>query len=199
MKYIYLKKNKTRLIVLLHGTGGNENSLLNLGEYIDENASLLGVRGNIDENGLNRFFKRLRPGIFDEENLYDETENLANFIEKFADDEGFNLDEVVMLGYSNGANILGSLLFRKNLNIKSAILMHPMVPTREVIIDEMKTTKILVTAGVNDSMVPVTETNDLFSLISKKYQNIKLEWLNQGHGISKQEIDLIKEWYQTIK
>jgi phospholipase/carboxylesterase len=183
----------------LHGTGGNENSLLNLGEYIDENASLLGVRGNIDENGLNRFFKRLRPGIFDEENLYDETENLANFIEKFADDEGFNLDEVVMLGYSNGANILGSLLFRKNLNIKSAILMHPMVPTREVIIDEMKTTKILVTAGVNDSMVPVTETNDLFSLISKKYQNIKLEWLNQGHGISKQEIDLIKEWYQTIK
>jgi phospholipase/carboxylesterase len=198
MKYIYLEKNKKRLIILLHGTGGNENSLLSLGEYIDENASLLGVRGNIDENGLNRFFKRLRPGVFDIENLYYETENLSNFIEKFVDDEAFNIDEVVLLGYSNGANILGSLLLRKNLAIKAAILMHPMVPTREVLISNPKETKILITAGVNDSMVPVAETKELFDILAKNYKNSTLEWFNQGHGIGKQEIDFIKEWYKTI-
>jgi phospholipase/carboxylesterase len=198
MKYIYLEKNKKRLIVLLHGTGGNENSLLSLGEYIDENASLLGVRGNIDENGLYRFFKRLRPGVFDKENLYYETENLSNFIEKFVDDEGFNIDEVVLLGYSNGANILGSLLLRTNLAIKAAILMHPMVPTREVLISDSKMTKILITAGVNDSMVPVTETKDLIDILAKNYKNKTLEWFDQGHGIGKLEIDFIKEWYKTI-
>ena len=198
MKYIYLEKNKKRLIILLHGTGGNENSLLSLGEYIDENASLLGVRGNIDENGLNRFFKRLRPGVFDIENLYYETENLSNFIEKLVGDEAFNIDEVVLLGYSNGANILGSLLFRKNLAIKAAILMHPMVPTREVLISNPKETKILITAGVNDSMVPVGETKELFDILAKNYKKSTLEWFNQGHGIGKQEIDFIKEWYKTI-
>jgi phospholipase/carboxylesterase len=198
MKYIYLEKNKKRLIVLLHGTGGNENSLLSLGEYIDENASLLGVRGNIDENGLYRFFKRLRPGVFDKENLYYETENLSNFIEKFVDDEGLNIDEVVLLGYSNGANILGSLLLRTNLAIKAAILMHPMVPTREVLISDSKMTKILITAGVNDSMVPVTETKDLIDILAKNYKSKTLEWFDQGHGIGKQEIDFIKEWYKTI-
>jgi phospholipase/carboxylesterase len=199
MKHIYFKKSKARLIVLLHGTGGDEKSLIQLGEYIDPNASLLGIRGNIDEDGLNRFFKRLRPGVFDEENLMLETNNLNNFLNDFLRDNNFDLNEVVLIGYSNGANILGSLIMTKNAFYKAAILMHPMVPIRNYKNIKLNMTQVLITAGKNDPMVTVSETQELLSLLSEIYESVELRWFDQGHSISRSELDEVKNWYDDLK
>ena len=97
--------------LLLHGTGGNELDLLPLAGMIDDGANVLSVRGNVLENGMPRFFKRLAEGVFDEKDLIFRTEELNNFLNEAAEKYGFNRNDIIAIGYSNGANIAASLLF----------------------------------------------------------------------------------------
>src|SRR5438045_5914803 len=99
-----------RILLLLHGTGGNENDLLPLGRDLDPSAALLSPRGKVLENGRPRFFRRLAEGVFDEEDLVRRTHELADFISEAAAQYGFDAAKVVAVGYSNGANIAGSFL-----------------------------------------------------------------------------------------
>src|SRR6202162_3025343 len=99
-----------RTLVLLHGTGGTESDLLQLGHSLDPEAALLSPRGKVLENGMPRFFRRLSEGVFDEEDLIFRTHELANFIHVAAEQYGFGQSKALAVGYSNGANIAGSIL-----------------------------------------------------------------------------------------
>ena len=121
MKHIFVKGkdlNKPTLL-LLHGTGGNERDLLSIAEKVDRQASVLSVRGNVSENGMARFFKRLEEGIFDEEDLILRTKELNEFLDEAAIEYGFNRDNIFAIGYSNGANIAASLLFHYKNALKN--------------------------------------------------------------------------------
>src|SRR5690625_2422892 len=109
-------------LLLLHGTGGTERDLLPIAEKVDPDANVLSVRGNILENGMPRFFKRLKEGVFDEEDLIKQTKNLAEFVDEASEKYQFDRNQVIALGYSNGANIAGSLLFHYEDVLKGAIL-----------------------------------------------------------------------------
>src|SRR5690625_1592958 len=113
MKHIFQKGNDPSkpTLLLLHGTGGTEQDLLPLSENIDPDANILSVRGNVSENGMPRFFRRLAEGVFDEEDLIFRTKELNEFLDEAAETYGFDRDQVVAVGYSNGANIAASLLF----------------------------------------------------------------------------------------
>src|SRR5690554_2464972 len=163
-------------LLLLHGTGGNEHDLLPLAEIIDPNANVLSVRGNILENGMPRFFKRLKEGIFDLEDLVIQTKNLAEFIDEASEKYQFDRDQVIAIGYSNGANIAGSLLFHYADVLKGAILHHPMVPIRDVDLPDQKNTAIFIGAGENDPMCPAEESVDLERLLTDKGANVKVHW-----------------------
>lgn len=115
-------------LVLFHGTGGNEQDLLPLAELLAPGASVLGIRGNVLENGMPRYFRRLAEGVFDEEDLIFRTHELKQFLDVAAAQYGFDADNLVAVGYSNGANIAGSLLFHYGNLFRSAVLLHPMVP-----------------------------------------------------------------------
>src|SRR3954451_1947207 len=130
MKHIFQKgTNPSKpTFLMLHGTGGNELDLLPLAGMIDEEASVLSVRGNVLENGMPRFFRRLAEGIFDEEDLIVRTKEVADFLDAAAAEHGFDRANVIAVGYSNGANIAGSLLFHYPNALRAAILYHPMVP-----------------------------------------------------------------------
>lgn len=82
MNYIYEKGDSDLTLLLLHGTGGNERDLLPIGKMIDPDANLLGVRGNVLENGMPRFFRRLREGVFDEKDLIERTDELKTFLDE---------------------------------------------------------------------------------------------------------------------
>ena len=71
----------TPILLLLHGTGGDENDLIPLARMVAPRASLLSVRGNVLEQGMPRFFRRLREGVFDQEDLRRRTLDLADFVE----------------------------------------------------------------------------------------------------------------------
>ncbi|MBN3553591.1 alpha/beta hydrolase [Fictibacillus nanhaiensis] len=196
---IHLFKEGTDLnkpvLLLLHGTGGNEKDLLSLAEMISPESSVLSVRGNVSENGMPRFFRRLAEGVFDEEDLIYRTKELHEFIDEAANKYSFNRDQVVAVGYSNGANIAGSLIFHYEKSLKGAILHHPMVPRRGIELPKLDGLPVFIGAGNNDPICPPQETEELEQLLNKAGANVHLKWDNMGHQLSRAEVEEAAEWF----
>ncbi|PZX03915.1 phospholipase/carboxylesterase [Psychrobacillus insolitus] len=199
MKHVFYKgEDSTRpTLLLLHGTGGNEHDLVGLGKEIDGAANILSVRGNVLENGMPRFFKRLAEGVFDLEDLQFRTEELKNFIDESAKNYEFDRDNVVAIGYSNGANIAGNLLFEYENVLKGAILHHPMVPRRGVEIPALPGAPVFIGAGKNDFMCPAAESEELRDLLQNVGAEVELFWHSYGHQLTQDEVQAAKEWYKT--
>lgn len=197
MKHIFIKGNKDITLLLLHGTGGNEHDLLPIGKQIDPEANILSVRGQILENGMPRFFKRLKEGVFDEEDLIFRTHELKTFMDYASKHYDFDQNQVVGFGFSNGANILGSMLFHYEKAFKGAILSHPMVPIRHISLPNLKDVSIFIGASTNDPLVSEDETNELYHLFLDAHAQVKLHLGNDGHRLSQEEMTSIKAWYQS--
>ncbi|MFL2100739.1 alpha/beta hydrolase [Desemzia sp. FAM 23991] len=197
MKHLFKEgTNPTKpTLLLLHGTGGTENDLLPLAEMVDAEASVLSVRGNIVENGMPRYFKRLAEGVFDIENLKEETKNLADFIDEAAKKYGFDRDNVVAIGYSNGANIAGSLLFHYQDVLKGAILHHPMVPLRGMDLPNLNQVPVFIGAGENDPICAPQESKDLKHLLEEAGSTVEIDWGQHGHSLTQKEVVAAAQWY----
>ena len=148
-------------LLLLHGTGGNEGDLIQLGHELSPGAALLSPRGKVLENGMPRFFRRLGEGIFDINDLTDQTHNLAVFVREASKAYGFHLGKVVAVGYSNGANIAGSALILHPETLAGAVLFRPMIPFVPETMPRLSGKPILILAGSRDSIVPKDETERL--------------------------------------
>ncbi|HLU22492.1 MAG TPA: alpha/beta hydrolase, partial [Bacillaceae bacterium] len=183
MKHIFQKgKDATSpTLLLLHGTGGTEQDLLPLADKIDPNANVLSVRGNILENGMPRFFKRLAEGVFDEEDLVFRTKELNAFLDEAAEKYEFDRNNIIAIGYSNGANIAASLLFHYEDALNGAILHHPMVPRRGIELPNLSGRAVFIGAGTNDPICPAQESEDLASLLRGAGADVQLHWENRGH------------------
>jgi len=199
MEHVFYKGEDSArpTLLLLHGTGGNEHDLVGLGKEIDGAANILSVRGNVLENGMPRFFKRLAEGVFDLEDLQFRTEELKNFIDEAAKNYEFDRDNVVVIGYSNGANIAGNLLFEYENVFKGAILHHPMVPRRGVEIPALPGTPVFIGAGKNDFMCPAAESEELRDLLQNVGAEVELFWHSYGHQLTQDGVQAAKEWYKT--
>lgn len=183
-------------LLLLHGTGGTEQDLVPLAGLIDPKASYLSVRGNVLENGMPRFFRRLAEGVFDEEDLIFRTEELNTFLNTASAQYGFDRNNVVAIGYSNGANIAGSLLFHYPNALRGAILHHPMVPLRGIQLPDLTGVPIFIGAGSNDMMCPPTETEELASLLKGANASVEVHWEQRGHQLTQTEVSAAAAWYQ---
>ncbi len=200
MKHIFNKgkdSNKPTLL-LLHGTGGNELDMLPLAGRIDEEASILSVRGNVLENGMPRFFRRLAEGIFDEEDLIFRTKELNEFLDEAAREYGFDRDNILAIGYSNGANIAASLLFHYQNALKGAILHHPMVPRRGVELPDLSGKSVFIAAGTNDPICSPLESSELQSLLEKANAKVELHWEDRGHQLTANEVEAARKWYLAL-
>jgi phospholipase/carboxylesterase len=199
MKHIYKQGTnaKSSVLVLLHGTGGTENDLLPLAEAISPESSVLSIRGNVLENGMPRYFRRLAEGVFDIEDLLFRTKDLNDFLDQAAAEYGFDRHNVVAIGYSNGANIAGSLLFHYEDALKGAILHHPMVPIRGVKLPDLSGVPIFIGAGENDPICVPQETEDLSTLLKDAGANVTVHWERFGHRLTASEVDAAATWYQA--
>lgn len=200
MKHVFQQGSNSAkpTFLLLHGTGGNENDLLPLAKHIDPEASVLSVRGNVSENGMPRFFKRLAEGVFDMEDLKARTEELNEFIGKAAKEHGFDRKNVIAIGYSNGANIAANLLFTYSDALKGAILHHPMVPNRETELPDLAGIPVFIAAGSNDPICPAEESTDLENLLKEAGAQVHLHWENYGHQLTMPEVEAAKDWYGQL-
>jgi phospholipase/carboxylesterase len=186
------------VLLLLHGTGGDEYGLLSLAKIVDPEASVLSVRGNVLENGMPRFFKRLAEGVFDEVDLIFRTSELNAFLDESATQYGFNRQNIIAIGYSNGANIAGSLLFHYADALRGAILHHPMVPIRGINLPNLVGTPVFITAGINDPLCPQQESIDLQQLLEDASASVSVHWEKGGHQLTMSEVEAAKQWYLQL-
>ncbi|WP_175073898.1 alpha/beta hydrolase [Terribacillus sp. AE2B 122] len=194
--FVHKGKDSTKpTFLLLHGTGGNELDLLPLAGRIDEDASVLSVRGSVLENGMPRFFRRLAEGIFDEEDLVYRTRELNKFLDEAAAEYDFDRDNIIAIGYSNGANIAASLLFHYQNSLKGAILHHPMVPRRGIELPDLTGKNIFIAAGTNDPICSPAESLELVKLLKEAHADVQLHWENNGHQLTNTEVEAAREWY----
>ena len=187
-------------MILFHGTGGDENSLISIAENLDKESSILALRGNVNENGLNRFFKRLGVGVLDFDNLKSETDNLNNFLNDFFVKNNLENVFVTLLGYSNGANMIGSLLLNKpNLLVQAAILLRPMLMVKDPININLNNLPVYVSSGKFDQLVKINESKELSELFTKSNAKIKSKIYNCGHELSYEELADIRLWYEGLR
>lgn len=197
-QHIYRKGTSAEAptLLLLHGTGGNEEDLLPLAEMVSPASNVLGARGNVLENGMPRFFRRLAEGVFDVEDLVKRTQELHAFLDWAAEEYGFDRSRIVAIGYSNGANIAASLLFHREDALQGAILHHPMVPLRDKTLPDLSGVPVFIAAGRRDPICPPQETEDLNELLSGAGADVKLHWENGGHQLSRSEVGMASSWFK---
>jgi len=186
-------------LLLLHGTGGTERDLIDLGRSVLPAANLLSPRGQVDENGMARFFRRLAEGVFDLEDLRDRTQGLARFVRESATVYEFDPRKVIALGFSNGANIAASLLLAGTGVLAGAVLLHPMVPFEPESHPDLTSVPIFVGAGRADPLVPVAQTDRLIELLTAGGATVEAHWQPGGHRLTRDEIEAATEWLQQGK
>ena len=188
------RTNATETLLLLHGTGGDENDLLPLGKLLDPNANLLSPRGNVSENGMPRFFRRLAEGVFDIPDLKARTNELADFLAAAAAAYGFDPMRVIAAGFSNGANIAASLLLLRPGVLLSAVLLHPMVPLVPETLPDLTSTPVFIGAGRQDPIAPPSETEALAALLRASGADVTVQWQSGGHSLSREEALAAAAW-----
>lgn len=199
MEHIYHQgKHNKPVFILLHGTGGDEYDLIPLAETLDPDASYISLRGDVNENGLNRYFKRIKPGVFDEKDLVFRTKNMSVRIHELSKTYTINQDNFLAIGYSNGANILASVLFHYNDVIKYAILHHPMVPLRTIELPDLTDVHVLITAGKNDPICTKEESEELIEHLRKANADVEVFWTNNGHALTQEEVEKSKQWIKKM-
>ncbi|MFD2705999.1 alpha/beta hydrolase [Salibacterium lacus] len=197
MKHIFREgKPDAPVLLLLHGTGGTEEDLIEVAKLIDDDASVLSVRGNVSENGMPRFFRRLAEGVFDEEDLIHRTKELYDFIDESAEQYGFDRSNVIAVGYSNGANIAASLMFHYEGVLKGALLHHPMVPRKGVELPSLNGQHVFIGAGANDPICPAQETEELSRLLEQAGAHVHIQWEHNGHQLTIDEVQGAAAYYE---
>lgn len=207
LKHRFIAGSKPQTLLLLHGTGGDENDLITLGRGIDPEASILSPRGQVLEEGMPRFFRRLAPGVFDLPDLLARTHELATFVDEACQAYKLQTGDIIAIGYSNGANIAASLLLLHPGVFRAAALLHAMVPfepssigmsieTKERPI--LEGTNVLLTAGRQDSIVPSDQAERLARILEDAGATVRLEWQPGGHELTQGELAGVEDWINDL-
>jgi len=186
--------NESLTLLLLHGTGGNEDDLIPVGQMLSSSASLLSPRGKVLENGMPRFFKRLAEGVFDIEDLKFRTKELADFVMEASKIYSFDVNKTIAVGFSNGANIAASLLLSYPEIIKGAILFRAMVPFMPDNMPNLSHKKVLLSAGMFDPIVSKSQIENLLKILQKSGADVTLKWQQSSHNLTQTDISNAKEW-----
>ncbi|MGH7653432.1 MAG: alpha/beta hydrolase [Gemmatimonadaceae bacterium] len=195
--HVWKAGRSARTLLLLHGTGGDENDLVPLAGMLDPDAAILSPRGKILEQGAPRFFKRLAMGVFDLDDLRLRTNELADFVAAAAAEYGFDPAQVVAAGFSNGANIAAAMMLLRPESLERAILFRAMVPLEPDPRPDLTARSVFLSAGRTDTMVPGENTERLAALLRDCGAAVELQWSPGGHGLTPGDISAAASWFSN--
>ena len=181
-------------LLLLHGTGGNENDLLPLGRELLPGAALLSPRGRVLENGMPRFFRRFAEGVFDVDDLMFQTHELNDFIKAAAQQYGVAKNKMVAVGYSNGANIAASLLFLHPHALAGAVLFRAMIPFTPDSAPHLGRTSVFLSGGIQDPIIPREDTEGLAAMLMSFGAETRVYWHRGGHELGQDDLTAAEQW-----
>ena len=183
-------------VLLLHGTGGDENDLVPLGQMIAPGSALLSPRGKVLEGGMPRFFRRLAEGVFDEDDVRRRAHELADFVAEAR--EAYGLAAPVAVGFSNGANIAAAILLLRPDALSGAALLRAMPPLSATPAADLSGKPILILSGAMDPIVPAAHAAHLETTVKAAGANVQHRTLPTGHGLSQTDVSLTKEWLARL-
>jgi predicted esterase len=192
--YRFIPGKGERTLLLLHGTGGNEADLLPLGFAIAPDASLLSPRGRVLENGAPRFFRRLAEGVFDEEDVVERANELAEFVSTAARKYDFDLDSLIAVGYSNGANVASATMLLGALKASGAILFRPMVPLSRPPEHALDNCEVLISGGRFDPIATPSQVNALAKLLRERRAKVDVRMQESGHELTDRDVETARDW-----
>lgn len=182
-------------LLLLHGTGGDESDLLPLGQAIAPGASLLSPRGQVLEHGMPRFFRRLAEGVFDEDDVRQRANALADFVN--AARKRYDLPAPIALGYSNGANIAAAVLQLRPDALAGAILLRAMVPLSHSPAVDLTGKPVLIVSGQFDPIISASNAQRLAIVLAKAGADVQHRTLPTGHQLSQADLTVATEWMRN--
>lgn len=192
--YRFEEGTGARTLLMLHGTGADENDLIPLGRALDREAPLLSPRGKVLENGMPRFFRRHAEGVLDIDDLKARTHELVEFIDTAAKEHDLDRSRIVAVGFSNGANIAASTLLLRPDALQAAILLHPMVPFEPDGPVDLIGMKVFIGAGRNDPLIEPASTERLAEILRSNSAEVTIEWAHAGHQLTQGEIAAATAW-----
>jgi len=181
-------------LVVLHGTGGDENDLIGIGQAIAPGAAILSPRGNVLENGAPRFFRRLAEGVFDPKEVRSRAEELARFIRAAVITYRLDPTRVFALGYSNGANVASTVMFVEPGILQGAILFRPMLVYEPTDKKDLSGSAVFISAGRMDPVVPTASVERLVKLFELAHAEVTLKWQLVGHNLVPSEVSEAANW-----
>lgn len=180
--------------LLLHGTGANQHDLVPLGRAVAPGAAILSPLGAVREHGMPRWFRRLREGVFDEDDIRRRSSDLAAFLTSAAVAYRLDPNRFVGIGFSNGANIAAALLLLKPGALRGAVLLRAMVPLVPEALPDLSGVPVLIAAGTADPMIPAEGAERLAGLLREAGADVTLRWAEAGHGLLAHEVDEVRAW-----
>jgi phospholipase/carboxylesterase len=197
-RYLPGEDESSPTLLLLHGTGGNEEDLIPLGQEVAPDAAFLSPRGKVSEYGAPRFFRRLAEGVFDQDDLLLRTHELAEFVEAASAEYGFDRSKLVAVGYSNGANVAASTILLHPGLLRAAVLFRAMVPFEPDLTPDLSGMPVFLAAGRMDRMIPPDNTQRLADILDEAGADVDLRWRDTGHPLTYEEVGEAKEWLSEI-
>lgn len=194
-RFIPAEDQSAGTLLVLHGTGGNENDLVGIGQAIAPGAAILSPRGNVLENGAPRFFRRIAEGVFDPKEVHSRGEELARFIRAAVVTYRLDPSRIFALGYSNGANIASTVMLIEPGSIQGSILFRPMLvyePSRK---NDLSGSSVFISAGRMDPIVPTTSVEQLAEMFRSVNADVTLKWQLAGHSLVPSEVREASEWF----
>ncbi|HMF86845.1 MAG TPA: alpha/beta hydrolase [Gemmatimonadaceae bacterium] len=182
-------------LIVLHGTGGDENDLVGIGQAVAPGAAILSPRGNVLEKGAPRFFKRLAEGVFDPKEVRSRAEELVRFIRAAISIYQLDASRIHALGYSNGANIASTVMLIEPGLVQSAILFRPMLVYEPEERNDLSGSGVFISAGRMDPIVPVTSVERLVELFETAHAEVTLKWQLTGHSLVPSEVREAGDWF----
>ena len=188
------KDDDGQTLVTLHGTGGNEHDLIRIARDVAPTAAILSPRGKVMENGMPRFFKRLALNVFDERDVAQRANELADFIVSSAGGYKRDPEQLTALGYSNGANIAAAIILLRPEVFARAVLLRPMLPLQDPSAPDLQGKQILILRGEHDTVIPSDDTDRLVMTLQDAGANVSVQWIPAGHEITGRDLEEVTYW-----
>lgn len=193
-RHIFERGTGDRLWVLFHGTGGTESDLVPIAKRIDPDGSLLGIRGKVLENGMPRFFRRMAEGVFDVDDIRRQAADLSDFLTERIAVLGWKPEQVVSLGYSNGANMISAINFLHPGLFGASVLMRPMVPLAPERNGGLESTRVLILDGGRDPLSPPGEPDRLVEAYLAMGADVTRKTIEAGHNLIQADLQAVTVW-----
>lgn len=185
-------------VLLLHGSGGDEDDLLPIAKALVPGAAFLSPRGNVVQNGIRRFFSFPGPDGFDREELIERADDLADWVSRMKTDYAIDPSRFYALGYSNGANIASAMMLFHPGTIAGACLFRSRALAVPEALPSLQDAPVVISAGQSDHLIPAADSERLGRLLSQAGAKVDFVLQNAGHELTPADFSLAKQWFARL-